>query len=184
MKRLVVFAVAVAFVVGMAGVAFAEGNPLEASEKAFNKEMASLVPKDKIVNAEQLHKVWQDVLAGKSSAWLIDVRTDSEFEAFHIEGTNHVQAGHWYLIPKKITDPNAEIYIFCRTKHRANYVAGFLTKIGYKNVHIFDGGVVGWAAAGYPFVNAFTGDFTINKYRQKPSDAEKGAKWRVWNAFK
>lgn len=182
MKRWVVMAIALVFVAGTAGFALAQD--LGANEKAFNKEMGSLIPKDKIVNAEQLHKVWLDVLAGKSSAWLIDLRTDSEFEAFHIEGTNHVQAGHWYTIIKKIPDPNAEIYVWCRTKHRATYIAGFLYKIGYKNVYLFDGGVVGWAAAGYPFVNAFTGEFTITKYRKSPSDAEKAYKSRVWNAFK
>jgi len=184
MKRFTVLTVALIFILGSVCFAVAADNPLQISEKAFNNEMGSLVPKDRIVNAEQFHKVWQDVLAGKSNAWLIDVRTDTEFEAFHIEGTNHVQAGHWYTIPKKITDPNAEIYIWCRTKHRAKYVAGFLTKIGYKKVYLFDGGVVGWAAAGYPFVNAVTGEFTINKYRKSPSDAEKSFKWRFWNAFK
>jgi len=182
MKRLVVLAIAAVFVVGVSGIALAQD--LGANEKAFNQEMGSLIPKDKIVNAQQFHKVWEEVLAGKRNAYLIDVRTDSEFEAFHIEGTDHVQAGHWYVLPKKIKDPNAEIYVWCRTKHRATYVAGFLCKIGYKNVHLFDGGVVGWAAAGYPFVNAFTGEFTINKYRKSPSDAEKSYRVRMWNAFK
>jgi len=184
MKKFAVLVLAVMFVAGTAGFAFAEDNPLRAAEKAFNKEMGQLIPKDKIVNAQQLHKVWQDVLAGKSDAWLIDVRTDTEFAAFHIEGTNHVQAGHWYTIPKKIKDPSAEIYIWCRTKHRATYVAGFLYKIGYKNVYMFDGGVVGWAAAGYPFVNACTGEFNITKYRKSPSEEEKSYKWRFWNSFK
>ena len=184
MKRLVVLALALVFVVGTAGLAVAADNPIQAAEKAFNKEMGSLVPKDHIVNAQQFHKVWQDVMAGKSKAWLIDLRTDTEFEAFHIEGTNHVQAGHWYTIPKKITDPNAEIYVWCRTKHRATYVAGFLYKIGYKNVYLYNEGVVGWAAAGYPFVNACTGEFNITKYRKSPSKEEKSYKWRFWNSFK
>jgi len=184
MKRWVVLALAMVFVLGSVGFSLAEDNPIQVAEKAFNKEMGALIPKDKIVNAEQFHKVWQDVLAGKKDAWLIDVRTDTEFEAFHIEGTNHVQAGHWYTIVKKITDPNAEIYVWCRTKHRATYVAGFLYKVGYKNVYLYDGGVVGWAAAGYPFVNACTGEFTINKYSPKPSKAEESAKWRFWNTSK
>ena len=134
MKRFFVVSFAMVFVLGAVGLAFAGDNPLRANEKNFNKEIASLIPKDHIVNAQQFHKVWEDVLAGKSNAYLIDVRTDTEFTAFHIEGTSHVQAGHWYTIPKKIKDPNAEIYIWCRTKHRAKYVAGFLYKIGYKNV--------------------------------------------------
>jgi len=184
MKRFFVVALAMVFVLSAVGIAFAGDNPLRASEKNFNKEIASLIPKDHIVNAQQFHKVWEDVLAGKSKAYLIDVRTDTEFAAFHIEGTNHVQAGHWYTIPKKIKDPNAEIYIWCRTSHRAKYVTGFMYKVGYKNVYLYNEGVVGWAKAGYSFVNACTGDFKINKYRKKPSKAEKSYKWRFWNSFK
>lgn len=184
MKKFGIFAFVLIFVASTGALALAEDNPLRVAEKAFNKEMGQLIPKDKIVNAQQLHKVWEDVMAGKSNAMLIDVRSDTEFAAFHIEGTNHVQAGHWYVIPKKITDPNADIYVWCRTKHRATYVAGFLYKIGYKNVHLFDGGVLGWAAAGYPFVNAAAGEFKIVKYRKHPSEKEKSYKWRFWNSFK
>jgi 3-mercaptopyruvate sulfurtransferase SseA len=57
-------------------------------------------------------------------------------------------------------------------------VAGFLYKYGYKNVWVFDGGVVAWAAAGHPFVNQFTGRFKIYEYMKTPSDLEmKG--WRI-----
>ena len=184
MKKFGIFALVLIFVSMTAAVALAGDNPLRTAEKAFNKEMGQLIPKDKIVNAQQFHKVWEDVLAGKSNAILIDVRSDTEFEAFHIEGTNHVQAGHWYVIPKKITDPNADIYVWCRTKHRATYVAGFLYKVGYKNVHLYNGGVVGWAKAGYPFVNANAGEFKIMTYRPHPSKAEQSYKWRFWNSFK
>ncbi len=184
MKRLLVLSLVFLFALSTTGAVLAGDNPLRANEKKFNKEMASLIPKDRIINAQQFHKVWEEVLAGKRNAYLIDVRTDTEFTAFHIEGTSHIQAGHWYVIPKKIKDPNAEIYIWCRTHHRARYVAGFLCKIGYKNVWLYDGGVVGWAKAGYPFVNACTGNFKITEYRQKPSKAEESYKIRFWNSFK
>lgn len=184
MKKLLVLAVAVMFVFGAAGLAFAGDNPLRANEKKFNNEIGNLVPIDHIIKAQQFHKVWEEVLAGKRNAHLIDVRTDTEFEAFHIEGTSHCMAGHWYVIPKKIKDPNAEIYVWCRTHHRGKYVAGFLYKIGFKNVYLYDEGVVGWAKAGYPFVNACTGDFKIITYRKHPSKAEKAAKWRFWNSYK
>jgi len=184
MKKLFLFAVCLIFALGSAGFVLAGDNPLRTNEKKFNTEMGNLIPKAHIINAEKFHKVWQEVLAGKRKAYMIDVRTDSEFAAFHIEGTDHMQAGHWYVIPKKIKDPNAEIYIWCRTKHRAKYVAGFLCKIGYKNVWLYNEGVVGWAKAGYPFVNAFTGDFMIKAYRKHPSKEEKSYRIRMWNSFK
>ena len=164
--------------------AFAETNVLKSNEKKFNKEISSLIPQDHIVNTQQFHKIWKQVRAGQKDAYLIDVRTDSEFAAFHIEGTDHIQAGHWYVLPKKIKDPDALIYIFCRTNHRATYVAGFMCKIGYKNVWFYDGGVVGWAKAGYPLVNAFSGNFQIQNYEQHPTASEKSYKLRMWNSFK
>jgi rhodanese-related sulfurtransferase len=183
MRKSFVFVLALVFILGTVGLAFAADNPLKAKEKAVNKEFASHVPKDHIIGVEQFHKIYQEVMAGKRKAYLIDVRTHPEFYAFHIEGTDHVHSGHVYTIPKKIKDPNAEIYIWCRTSKRAKYVAGFLYKYGYKNVWLYNEGVVGWAKAGHPFVNQFTGTFKILEYRKKPSDAEKSFRIREFHPY-
>ena len=178
MKKLVVILMAVAFVATVASAALA-GNPLKANEKAFHKEVTSWIPKDKYRTTAQMHAKWLEVLAGKSKAYLLDVRTHPEFMAFHIEGSSHIHAGHMYTIPKKIKDPNAEIWVFCRTQHRAGYVAGMLYKYGYKNVYYVvkdgkvSGGVVGWAALGYPFVNYFAGQFKITQYMKQGTWSER-----------
>lgn len=172
MKKRIIIALSVMLLLGTSAFALAEGNPLQSQEKEVNKEFAALIPADKIVDVNQFFQVYQDVMAGKKKAYMIDVRTNPEFDAFHIEGTDHLNSGLMYELPKKITDPNAEIYIWCRTHHRAVYVTGFLYKYGYKNVYLYKGGVVGWAAAGHPFVNKYTGKFKITEYRKHPSDAE------------
>ncbi len=196
MKRVFVLFIAVAFVVSAAGFAFAGDNPLQANEKKIHQSFAAAIPADHRTDVFKLHEVWEKAMADpayRSKVYLIDVRTDSEFNAFHIEGTDHIQAGHMYVIPKKITDPNAEIYIWCRTSHRAKYVAGFLCKYGYKNVYCvedgtrngkkYHGGVVGWAQAGFPFVNQFTGVFYIKGYRKSPSKAEMSYRVRMWHPY-
>jgi len=183
MRKSFVFVLALVFILGSVGLTFAADNPLVAQEKIVHSEFAKMIPKDHIINAEQFHKIYEEVMAGKRKAYMIDVRTHPEFYAFHIEGTDHIHAGHVYTIPKKITDPNAEIYIFCRTSHRAKYVAGFLYKYGYKNVWLYDGGVVGWAKAGYPFVNEFTGTFKIMEYRQHPSKEETSFRIREFHPY-
>ena len=179
MKKFVVILMAVAFVAMTAMVAFAGDNPLKDNEKAFHKEVMSWIPKDKLATTKQLHAKWQEVLAGKSKAILLDVRTHPEFDAFHLEGSSHIHAGHMYTIPKKIKDPNAEIWVYCRTEHRAGYVAGFLYKYGYKNVYYvtkegdIHGGVVGWASLGYPFVNYFYGEMKITQYMKQGTWSER-----------
>jgi rhodanese-related sulfurtransferase len=178
MKKRILITLGVILFLSTATLSFAGDNPLKAQEKKVNGEFAALIPADKIIDVDKFYPVYQDVMAGKKKAYLIDVRTVPEFEAFHIEGTDHINSGYMYTIPKKITDPNAEIYIWCRTSHRAKYVTGFLYKYGYKNVWLYKGGVVGWAKAGHPFVNKFTGKFKITEYRKHPSDAEKSFRIR------
>jgi rhodanese-related sulfurtransferase len=184
MKKFVVIFMAVAFVAMTAMVALAADNPLKAGEKAFHSEVISWIPKDKHVTIVQLHAKWQEVLAGKSKAILLDVRSHPEFDAFHIEGSSHIHDGHMYTIPGLIKDPNAEIWVYCRTQHRAGYIAGMLYKYGYKNVYFVDkmktkdgatvtGGVVGWAAMGYPFVNYFYGQMKITQYMKQGSWSER-----------
>ncbi|MFH1057203.1 MAG: rhodanese-like domain-containing protein [Pseudomonadota bacterium] len=165
MKKVVAIFMAMAFVLTFAALAMAaEPTALEAGEKAVHKEFASAVPKDKLRTIDDLYKKWEEVIAGKSKAILLDVRTHPEFDAFHIEGSSHIHAGHMYTIPKAIKDAEAEIWVFCRTDHRAKYVAGFLYKYGYKNVYLVvkdaqgvDGGIVGWVKKGFPVVNYFFG---------------------------
>ena len=184
MKKLFALAIIMVFTLGSMGLAMAEDNPLLAGEKAVHDDFTSAIPKDRIIGVEQFKKAYDAVVAGKKKAYLIDIRTHPEFYAFHIEGTDHIHAGHMYTIPKMITDPNAEIYIWCRTSHRAKYVGGFLYKYGYKNVYVFGEGVVGWAAAGLPFVNQFTGSFKITEYRKSPSDLEmKGYRIREFHPY-
>jgi len=183
MKKKIIFALVVMLFLSMAGMTFAGDNPLRAEEKKVNASFAALIPADKIIGVDQFYQVYQDVMSGKKKAYLIDVRTHPEFYAFHIEGTDHIHSGHMYTIPKKIKDPNAEIYVWCRTSKRAIYTAGFLYKYGYKNVYLFNGGAVAWAKAGHPFVNQFTGKFTINEYRKIPSDAENSFRVREFHPY-
>jgi rhodanese-related sulfurtransferase len=185
MKRFLAFSIAAIFVFGNVGFAAASAakDDLRANEKGVHKGFTEMIPADRIINVAQFKKAYDDVMAGKKKAWLIDVRSHPEFYAFHIEGTDHVHAGHVYTIPKKIKDPNAEIYIYCRTSHRAKYVAGFLYKYGYKNVYCYTEGVVGWAKAGYPFVNQFTGKFKILEYRKTPSEKEMSYRWREFHPY-
>ncbi len=196
MKKVFVFALAVMFVVAASGLALAGNNPLKANEHKVWKGFVNSIPANRFIDVFKLHEVWKKAMADpayRKKIYLIDVRTDSEFNAFHIEGTDHIQAGHMYVIPKKIKDPNATIYVWCRTSHRAKYVGGFLYKYGFKNVYVvsgttrngkkYHGGVVGWAEAGFPFVNQFTGTFYIRAYRAHPSRAEMSYRIRMWHPY-
>ena len=69
-------------------------------------------------------------------------------------------------MPKTWPDPNTEIWVFCRTKHRATYFSSFLYRYGYKNVYLVDGGIAGWAEKGYPLFSKDFGEIRVVKYNK------------------
>ena len=82
-------------------------------------------------------------------------------------GSNNIDSGHAYTVPKKWSDPNTEMRVVCRTKHRASYFVGMLYWYGYKNVCLVDGGVKEWVDSGYPLVNKYLGEIRVIKYDKK-----------------
>ncbi|WP_446011869.1 rhodanese-like domain-containing protein [Candidatus Electrothrix sp.] len=140
---------------------------LKAGETAFYEKLRAAIPKDKMKTADDLYAKWQEIQSGKSKAVIIDVRTKAEFDVGHILNSSNVHSGHAYGLYKKITDPNAEIWVTCRTKHRASYFAGMLYKYGYTNVYLAEGGIKTWAEKGYPLVNKYLGTIKVTEYQKE-----------------
>ncbi|MFH2124148.1 MAG: rhodanese-like domain-containing protein [Pseudomonadota bacterium] len=143
---------------------------LKAGEKAVFDDMKAAIPADKIKTIDDLYAKWQEAQTGKSNAKIIDIRTEAEFEEGHILNSSNVDSGHAYGMIKKITDPSQEIWIFCRTKHRATYFTGLLYKYGFTNVYIAEGGIKAWAEKGYPLYNTYLGEIKVTKYNDKLSE--------------
>lgn len=146
---------------------FASASDPNDGEKALFEEFRSVIPKDKFKTIEDLYNKWQEVQSGKSKAIIIDIRTEAEFDAGHILGSSNIDSGHAYGFPKKIEDSNAEIWVFCRTRHRASYFVGMLYKYGYSNVYLVEGGIKEWVEKGYPLVNKYLGEIKVAKYQDK-----------------
>ena len=139
--------------------------PADEEKKVF-AELSALIPKDRVASVDDLYKKWVDVQSKKSKAVILDIRTGAEFYAGHLLGSNNIDSGNPYLVPKTWPDPNTEIWVFCRTKHRATYFSSFLYRYGYKNVYIVDGGIAGWAEKGYPLYSKDFGEIKVLKYDQ------------------
>ncbi|MDH3347990.1 MAG: rhodanese-like domain-containing protein [Desulfobulbaceae bacterium] len=140
---------------------------LKGNEKAFFSEFKKVIPQENFVTVDELHKKWMDVQEGKSKAVIIDIRTKQEFDNGHIKGSSNVDSGHAYTVPKKLTDPEQEILVFCRTQHRATYFVSLLHKYGYKNAYLVEGGIVGWIEKGYPLVNEYLGEIKVTSYSKR-----------------
>jgi rhodanese-related sulfurtransferase len=137
--------------------------PAEEEKKIF-AELSAFIPQDHIASVDDLYEKWQEVQEKKSDAVILDIRTGAEFYAGHLLDANNIDSGNPYLVPKIWPDPDTEIWVFCRSQHRATYFTSFLYRYGYKNVYLVDGGIAGWAEKGYPLYSKNFGEFKVLKY--------------------
>ena len=137
--------------------------PVEEEKKVF-EELTALIPQNRIVSVDDLYKTWQEVLENKSDAVILDIRTGAEFFAGHLLNANNIDSGNPYLVPRTWPDTNTEIWVFCRSQHRATYFTSFLYRYGYKNVYLVHGGIAAWAEKGYPLSSQHFGQIKVLKY--------------------
>lgn len=75
---------------------------------------------------------------------LLDVRTKDEYEEKHIPGSLLIPVD---VIEKeaasKLTDKNADIFVYCRSGRRSVTASEALVKMGYRNVYNL-GGIIDW----------------------------------------
>ncbi|MDX2007884.1 MAG: rhodanese-like domain-containing protein [Meiothermus sp.] len=80
---------------------------------------------------------------------VLDVREPHEYAEGHVAGsrllplaTVEAQAGQ--------LDKSAPVYVICRSGNRSKTASEALVKMGFKDVRNVEGGILAWAAAGYP----------------------------------
>ena len=88
-------------------------------------------------------------LANKANCQVIDVREYSEYETERLPGAK--------LVPLSALEQNAQaidrtqpIFVLCRSGQRATQAAARLSKLGFQNLTVVDGGMLAWSAAGLP----------------------------------
>ena len=83
----------------------------------------------------------------KQRPFVLDVRTESEWNGGHIDGALHVHGGvlkdRYGEVPK-----NRPVAVICGTGYRGSIAASFLKSRGYENVANVLGGMTAWKAAG------------------------------------
>src|SRR5439155_19108218 len=85
-----------------------------------------------------------------SSILILDVGTSLEFEAAHVPGARWISRGWIELkLPERFPDRGQSI-MTCPDGRNSVFAALALTKLGYTDVFVLDGGVQAWLATGYP----------------------------------
>lgn len=84
---------------------------------------------------------------------ILDVRTPGEFEAAHIRGSYNVPLDTLPEHAREIgTVKEAPVVLVCQSGQRARKADDALRSVGMSNLHILDGGMNAWVAAGLDIV--------------------------------
>ena len=86
----------------------------------------------------------------EDGAFILDVRTQQEWDAGHIPGAILIPLDE---LPNRLNEvpENMEIVVVCRSGNRSGTGRDILLSNGFTSVTSMEGGVNQWQAAGYPF---------------------------------
>lgn len=93
-----------------------------------------------------------DLLKADPAVRLLDVRTPSEFESVHIRGAYNLPLDRLGEHAREIRGVGDPLLLVCQSGQRARKAEEVLKAIGLESLHVLDGGVTGWVAAGLPVV--------------------------------
>jgi len=95
----------------------------------------------------ELHERWK---RERSSVQIVDVRERTEWDEGHIPGSLHVPYHDLHALPARL-DRSRPVAAICASGQRSAVAASLLQRAGAEDVvHVVDGGVGTWAAAGWP----------------------------------
>ncbi len=94
----------------------------------------------------------RDLIAEKAELVILDVRTVSEYESGHLEGSINIPVE---VLSGRLSElnPDDELLVYCRTGNRSTTAVGILRDNGYDRVYHMDGGITAWMSAGFPTVS-------------------------------
>jgi len=149
-RKLTFFAFIAMALLLLSGPAFAEA-PIDAVKANIKKSTEAIKNSVPTISVADFKKL---IDGQKEFFEIIDVRGQDEYDAGHLADAILAPRGkaEW-IVPEKVTDPNATIYIYCKSGNRGALVTKALLDAGYTNVTNVAGGFTAWAKAGYPFYN-------------------------------
>lgn len=89
------------------------------------------------------------VIRDGSAHLVVDVREPGEYASERIEGSRLAPLSTLEAAARDLPR-DRDLYLICRIGNRAEDAAARLARLGYTRLHVVEGGLVAWAAAGHP----------------------------------
>ena len=108
--------------------------------------VALLIPRGPVAEEIDVSRAYEMY---QQDAFLVDVRTQEEWDEVHIPGTVLIPLDE---LPDRLSEVprDKDIVVVCRSGNRSEEGAAILLKAGYQNVVGMEGGIRDCSAAGYP----------------------------------
>ena len=91
-------------------------------------------------------KEWIISKSNINSSFVLDVRTQEEFNAGHIPGAQvlDIQQPQKFMDGLSKLNPETHCFVYCRSGARSDKACKILTQSGFKNVYNLLGGILEW----------------------------------------
>ena len=135
---------------GASGAASAHAS---GSAESFEEALAPLYEDaDNIVSQERVLELIQDGAIG-SQVYLLDIRSEPEWEVSHLQGARFVGYRGFSLDDIEDIPRDARIILYCAVGWRSGRVGRIMRRAGYTDVSNMYGGILYWADQGRPMVD-------------------------------
>ncbi len=146
-KRMFAWMLSMVLIFSMAGITLAQQVQPAGPPQIVKDMVAKAKAEIKKVTAADV----KAAIDKKEKAVVLDVRDPNEYSAGHLPGAINVSRGTLeFNVWGKISDPNAKIYVYCKTAARSALATKTLNDLGYKNAVLMDAAFEDWIKAGYP----------------------------------
>jgi len=105
---------------------------------------ASGLPDTDVIDTEQLRAL----IAADPAIRVLDVRTGGEFDTVHIPGSYNVPLDTLAEHARDLAEVDHPVVLVCKSGARADQAHSKLTDAGKQRLHLLDGGLDSWIAAG------------------------------------
>jgi len=95
----------------------------------------------------------KSLMETRNRMFIIDTREIEEFEVSHIQGAKQVSYETFTAEKIWMFDENTTIILYSTDGERSAHVAAYMKSMGFADVRVVSGSIIGWVNAGYPVVD-------------------------------
>jgi rhodanese-related sulfurtransferase len=117
------------------------------------------IPSSDTINSAVLRELIND----EPNLRILDVRTGGEYETVHIPGSYNVPLDTLGEHVKDLADVDHPVVLVCQSGGRATQAHGKLAAAGKETLHILEGGMASWQAAGGDLVQGDSGRWAMDR---------------------